>query len=165
MGCHALLQGIFSTQGSNPGLLHRRRILHHQGECTLAPVPLSHESLPALLGVKTRHSLHFESETGGQSLLMPTQSSAPVSVSPGSHRLCEQRSPHSGAAQQNFPNLALFCRREADGHTTGASSWLFLCFLRIPFSCMPFFWADLGPMLLSSWAVSPGLAGAGGRTR
>ena len=34
VGCHALLQGIFSTQGSNPGLPHCRRILYrltHQG--------------------------------------------------------------------------------------------------------------------------------------
>ena len=29
VGCHALLQGIFPTQGSNPGLLHCRQILHH----------------------------------------------------------------------------------------------------------------------------------------
>ena len=29
VGCHALLQGIFPTQGSNPGLLHYRRILCH----------------------------------------------------------------------------------------------------------------------------------------
>ena len=28
MGCHLLLQGIFPTQGSNPGLLHCRQILH-----------------------------------------------------------------------------------------------------------------------------------------
>ena len=28
VGCHALLQGIFLTQGSNPGLLHCRRILY-----------------------------------------------------------------------------------------------------------------------------------------
>ena len=28
-GCHSLLQGIFSTQGSNPGLLHRRQSLYH----------------------------------------------------------------------------------------------------------------------------------------
>ena len=28
MGCHALLQGIFPTQGSNPGLLHCRWILY-----------------------------------------------------------------------------------------------------------------------------------------
>ena len=34
MGCHALLQGTFSTQGSNPGLLHCRCIpyqLSYQG--------------------------------------------------------------------------------------------------------------------------------------
>ena len=29
VGCHALLQGIFPTQGSNPGLLHYRWILYH----------------------------------------------------------------------------------------------------------------------------------------
>ena len=29
VGCHALLQGIFPTQGSNPGLLHCRQILYH----------------------------------------------------------------------------------------------------------------------------------------
>ena len=28
MGCHFLLQGIFPSQGSNPGLLHCRRILY-----------------------------------------------------------------------------------------------------------------------------------------
>ena len=28
-GCHALLQGIFQTQGSNPGLPHCRWILYH----------------------------------------------------------------------------------------------------------------------------------------
>ena len=28
MGCHTLLQGIFPTQGSNPGLLHCRQILY-----------------------------------------------------------------------------------------------------------------------------------------
>ena len=34
VGCHALFQGIFLTQGSNLGLLHCRRILYrpsHQG--------------------------------------------------------------------------------------------------------------------------------------
>ena len=29
VGCHALLQGIFLTQGSNPGLLHCRQMLYH----------------------------------------------------------------------------------------------------------------------------------------
>ena len=31
MGGHALLQGIFPIQGSNPGLLHCRQILCHLG--------------------------------------------------------------------------------------------------------------------------------------
>ena len=39
MGCHALLQGIFPTQGSNPGLLHCRQILYH----------LSHQVSPWIL--------------------------------------------------------------------------------------------------------------------
>ena len=39
VGCHALLQGIFPTQGSNPGLLHCRRILYH----------LSHQGSPRIL--------------------------------------------------------------------------------------------------------------------
>ena len=29
VGCHALLQGIFPTQGSNPGLPHCRQIFYH----------------------------------------------------------------------------------------------------------------------------------------
>ena len=37
MGCHFLLQGIFTTQGSNPGLLHYRQTLYH----------LSHQGSPS----------------------------------------------------------------------------------------------------------------------
>ena len=37
-GCHALLQGIFPTQVSNPGLLHCRQFLYH----------LSHQENPHL---------------------------------------------------------------------------------------------------------------------
>ena len=36
VGCHFLLQGIFLTQGSNPGLLHCRQTLY----------PLSHQGSP-----------------------------------------------------------------------------------------------------------------------
>ena len=39
VGCHALLQEIISTQGSNPGLPHCRRILYH----------LSHQGNPRTL--------------------------------------------------------------------------------------------------------------------
>ena len=40
VGCHALLRGIFPTQGSNPGLLHCRQILYQ----------LSHQGSPLFLG-------------------------------------------------------------------------------------------------------------------
>ena len=39
MGCHSLLQGLFPTQGSNPGQLHCRQILYH----------LSHQGSPRIL--------------------------------------------------------------------------------------------------------------------
>ena len=42
-GCHALLQGIFLTQGSNSGLLHCRQILYHmshQGSPYNPTIPL-----------------------------------------------------------------------------------------------------------------------------
>jgi len=41
VGCHALFQGIFPTQGSNPGLLHCRMILYHlfhQGSLTCTSI-------------------------------------------------------------------------------------------------------------------------------
>ena len=34
LGCHSLLQGIFSTQGSKPGLLYRRQILYRLSRLT-----------------------------------------------------------------------------------------------------------------------------------
>ena len=40
VGCHALLQGIFPTQGSNPDLPHCRQILY----------PLSHQGSPSVYG-------------------------------------------------------------------------------------------------------------------
>ena len=46
VGCHALLQGIFPTQGSNPGLLHCRWILYR----------LSHQESPK----EQNWDLHFE---------------------------------------------------------------------------------------------------------
>ena len=39
VGCHALLQGIFPTQGSNPDLSHFRWILYH----------LKHQGSPRIL--------------------------------------------------------------------------------------------------------------------
>ena len=41
MDCHFLLQGIFPTQGLNPGLLHCRQILYH----------LNQQGIPTLLAI------------------------------------------------------------------------------------------------------------------
>ena len=51
VGCHFLLQGIFPTQGSNPGLLHCRQILY----C------LSHQRSPGEMQIKTSVRCHFTS--------------------------------------------------------------------------------------------------------
>ena len=53
VGCHFLLQGIFPTQESNPGLLHCRQILYR----------LSYEgSLNHVIIMTIRkHELHFQS--------------------------------------------------------------------------------------------------------
>jgi len=50
VGCHALLQGTFPTQGSNPGIPHCRQILYclsHQGRARIlewVAYPFSRES-------------------------------------------------------------------------------------------------------------------------
>ena len=50
-GCHFLLQGIFLTQGSNPGLLHCRQILNH----------LSHQRRPQSSVRSTEMLLYLKS--------------------------------------------------------------------------------------------------------
>ena len=47
VGCHALLQGIFPTQGLNPGLPHCRQILYHlshQGSFLISYTPVQNKS-------------------------------------------------------------------------------------------------------------------------
>ena len=54
VGCHFLLQGIFPTQGLNPGLLHCRHILYllsHQGN--------PEKSFRALKSSRNLHSICF----------------------------------------------------------------------------------------------------------
>ena len=61
MGCHALLQGIFPTQGLNPGLSHCRWILYH----------LSHQGSPRILEVDSLSLLqgNFLTQESNQGLL------------------------------------------------------------------------------------------------
>ena len=68
MGCRALLQGIFPTLGSNPGLQHHRQILYHLshqgrpvalilGYPELNPGSVTHEQCGLRCGYK--YSCHF----------------------------------------------------------------------------------------------------------
>ena len=56
VGCHVLLQGIFSTQGSNPGLPHCRQTLY----------PLSHQGIPFLLLFKIYIGISSETLNGSK---------------------------------------------------------------------------------------------------
>ena len=57
VGCHFLLQGIFPTQGSNPGLLHCRQMLY----------PLSHQgSLQYKTNQMLRLARNFSRRGGGR---------------------------------------------------------------------------------------------------
>ena len=47
VGCHALLQGIFQTQASNPGLLHwQEMVLYH----------LNHQGIPSMRWCRSKYS-------------------------------------------------------------------------------------------------------------
>ena len=59
MGCHSLLQRIFSTQGSNPGLLHYRQIFYH----------LSYQGSPKNLGLSINSPLQFSSVQSSHSVM------------------------------------------------------------------------------------------------
>ena len=71
VGSHSLLQGIFTTQGLNPGLLHRRRILYqlsHKGS-----PPVNSLSLSFLICETDDTTLMAESEEELKTLLMKVE--------------------------------------------------------------------------------------------
>ena len=61
VGCHFLLQGIFLTQGSNPGLLHCRQIVYH----------LSHQGSPFLKHNQPKTILRIKRHILGWQFLLP----------------------------------------------------------------------------------------------
>ena len=71
VGSHPLLQGIFLTRGSNPGLLHCRQIFDCQ----------SHQESPRAL-TKTPANSHLQTQCHGSHPFLPW------SVSPGDSGFC-----------------------------------------------------------------------------
>ena len=72
VGCHFLLQGIFLTQRSNPGLLHCRQILYHQGSCQGSPGHLKAVGIQKLweYGVSRLYMQLGEQEKNGPNKLV-----------------------------------------------------------------------------------------------
>ena len=69
VGCHALLQGIFPSQGLNPGFLHCRRILYHlcyQQSPWILTVVGESESLSVMSDSLRLHRLYSPSNSPGQ---------------------------------------------------------------------------------------------------
>ena len=80
VGCHALLQGIFPTQGSNPGLPHCRQILyclnHQRSPGNLCPklIRISHFCLAPVHGGHCPHETEDRDTCGmvGELTLSPS---------------------------------------------------------------------------------------------
>ena len=74
VGCHSLLQGIFPTQGSNPGLLHCRQILYglnHQGSIYPGHILWENHNWKRLMYLNV-HSSTIYNRTWKQSRCPPT---------------------------------------------------------------------------------------------
>ena len=81
VGCHALLQGLFPIQGSNPGLSHHRQILYH----------LSHQGSPSLLLSYVRNQLTLPRgvRKGNCCLFLLPPAAARVPINPCLNFLCD----------------------------------------------------------------------------
>ena len=79
MGCRSLLQGIFPTQGSNPGLLHCRRIPYH----------LSHLGSPEVSVAQDNVLVSFTSKSFTWCLLLPGGGAPFALDGPGKQRSME----------------------------------------------------------------------------
>ena len=74
VGCHALLQGIFPTQGLNPGLTHGRWILYHLGH---------QGSVHTHMSIHILHNLHWQADSLPLSQLVSitvTNTSQPLKI-------------------------------------------------------------------------------------
>ena len=64
VGCHSLLQGIFWTQGSNPGLLHCRQILYHLSHQGSPKKPSKNRKVTRYMGNTLKSIIFLQQITG-----------------------------------------------------------------------------------------------------
>ena len=96
VGCHALLQVIFPTQGSNPGLLHCRQILYqlshqlqaessHSPTPPQAPEPWRHLQAGSLHQVQFGPSFWQAQGEGGKYTGTENKLKSPITAQPHKH--------------------------------------------------------------------------------
>ena len=116
VGCHFLLQGIFLTQGLNPGLLHCRQLLYN----------LTHQGSPSHLHPQTLDKWHC-------------QVACPFSISTLLRRSLSCPFVNSfcglGGCLSVFVLICLMTEVEKSFHLHMLSDYLFLP-LKITFSCL-----------------------------
>ena len=76
VGSRSLLQGIFPTQGSNPGLLHCRRILYHLKREVAQSCPTLCESMDCVLPGLSVHGI-FQARVLESGLPFPSPGDLP----------------------------------------------------------------------------------------
>ena len=136
MGCHALLQGIFPTQKSNPGLLQCRQILCHLskprkpknsgvGSLTLIQgIFLANESNCSLLHYRwVLYQLSYQGRPQYFSFLKKTSYCSPQWL----HQFTFQPMQESSFFYTSFPEFTI-CRIFDDGHS-GDVKWHLIIFL------------------------------------
>ena len=111
VSCHSLLQGLFLTQGSNPGLLHGRRILYslsHQGSL-LDPT----QFMPPTCFHKSRlldaWKLRYSKQISWLFLLPHSQWFSSQVYSPGWSRQKEEALSHAPHSLSSVADLSLIC--------------------------------------------------------
>jgi len=127
LGCHALLQGIFPTQGLNPDLWPCRQILYHLSHQGSPPYAIRFSPVQLLSRVQlfatpwTAARQASLSITNSQSWLKPMSTEL---VMPSSHLILDapfSSYPQSLPAAESFPVSRLFA---PGGQSTGASASL-----------------------------------------
>ena len=106
LGCHAFLQGIFPTQGSNPGLPHCGQILY----C------LSHQGSPKILEQIAYPFSRGSSPPRNQTRSPALQANSLPDELPGKPVWVEAKRPFSGLAHKTLLRYSPFCLK-TDEHS------------------------------------------------
>ena len=144
---HFLLQGIFLTQGSNPGLLWCRQILYHLKREVAQSCPTLCESMDCVLPGLSVHGI-FQARVLESGLPFPSPGDIPdPGIKPRSPTLQADALPH------HLKSGDKSWKQRGDMWT-----WLFICCFAVPF-LIPYLWMKLWNKVRKGSVTHPGLLG------